>query len=797
MNTNRFFVRLNSIVAILALMFYLSGIAMAQSPQGQKPADKTPPPEWDTFGDDGTPTFEDMPTPTFQPRPLGPAKQDDKEKETKEKKGKKEKGDGVVQIQSALPDLKFGSVVVTPDGDVAGGSGVTGQAATITVTILNGGSGTAGAFRLDVWKHLPSPPNFGSIGDFSQTFSGLAGNTSLTVSYSFTMANSYGTYFPRSTVDSGSSVVETSEANNTNTGSYTVIEMATVVPPTLSTVVGSTVVFRGVAKPYGKKWPVGQPTALITVPGVGTVAVPNTGTATLAGVGTFGPLVNNLIGDASLTCALEPQFVGTATLTFICGTSTASGELRSVCVGSITPTDANVSSGKSITFTVQTNPASVSWPSGFPTATLSSSSAGTLSVDTKGIGVASVTLYTHGTFTGYATVTFQSGSCSASAMAVISKLEIEIANTVSENDDFIVLKNSSFQSVATTLIVPTGHENVVTAKVRLVGPSGHSTTVTFATNSYATVAPNSLFMTVGNDYSLTITGVVHTPSENSAEVIGFVGSITYEREDFTVYEFDQDKELWWFGGEDPELDHYPVQSTLIVRGLGAVGEFQWEITAGVSVADLVNDSQGTSSLTVNGDPTVQLKSKDGSAGAAVVTPDIAIDFRRNGILIAQLQANAFKPDRLIPNQTNHGAAGNGYVTTISYLIVDQFNRLPIQGGLVANEDIDGNGQPSNAQQVSAAATSVYKQPQKPCNEDWPWGQETDLPVFGFILIDSIGRAGTPPHNCPVPQNPPNPVGNELVDHSPQGAIYVGSRVPGKGVKVRDVTWRVFQDHGSH
>jgi hypothetical protein len=133
--TNRLFVCLNSAVVIVAAMLYLSGVAMAQSPKERKPADKTPPPQQDTFSDDGTPTFEDTPSPTFQPQPI-PAKHDDKEKEQKEKKEKKDKDDGVVAIQTALPDLKYISMVVTPAGDVAGGSGVTGQAATLTITII-------------------------------------------------------------------------------------------------------------------------------------------------------------------------------------------------------------------------------------------------------------------------------------------------------------------------------------------------------------------------------------------------------------------------------------------------------------------------------------------------------------------------------------------------------------------------------------------------------------------------------------------------------------------------------------
>jgi hypothetical protein len=411
MNENCLTVRLYSFVAILAAMIYLSGIAMAQPPKKDNKHDGNKPvPEHDTFDNDGSDTFENSPTPTFTPEPPRPEK--------KENKGKKDKGDdgGVMMMQTALPDLKFSSVVVTPVGDVAGGSGVTGQAATITVTISNGGSGSAGEFRLDVWKHLPSPPNFGSIGDFSQTFPSLAGNTSMSVSYSFTMANSYGTYFPRSTVDSLNQVTETSEVNNTNTGSCTVIEMATVVPPTINTVSGASVVFRGVAKPYGKKWPVNQPSAVITVPGVGSVTVPHNGTATLAGVGTFGPIVKNLIGDASLTCELAPDFVGAvATITFVCGTSTASGELRSVGLNPVVPSVAAIGRGTTIALSVTTNPQNSNWPTGQPTVSLTPSNAGTLGTLVKQTGTATVTFFAHPDFVGQATVTFQCGSESSSA----------------------------------------------------------------------------------------------------------------------------------------------------------------------------------------------------------------------------------------------------------------------------------------------------------------------------------------------------------------------------------------------
>jgi hypothetical protein len=309
MKTARILCPLYSVVAILAVLFYLTGVAMAQSPKERSPADKPPVPELDSFGNDGTPTFEDTPTPTFQPQPPRQGNQD-KGIEGKDKKDKK--GNDVVTIQSSLPDLKYGGMTITPVGGSAGDSGIPGQPATLTITIVNGGTADAGEFRLDTWIHLPSPPNFGSVGDFSQTFPSLAAGASVTTSYSFTFPGSYGTYFPRSTVDSGSTVTEANEVNNRNTGSYTLIEMATVVPPSTFTTGGTPVIMRGVAKPYGKKWPVGCPTA----------------TFTPAGAGAISDVVTNMQGDASITFTPAAGFAGIVTITFECGTSSSSGTIN-------------------------------------------------------------------------------------------------------------------------------------------------------------------------------------------------------------------------------------------------------------------------------------------------------------------------------------------------------------------------------------------------------------------------------------------------------------------------------------
>jgi hypothetical protein len=292
--------------------------------------------------------------------------------------------------------------------------------------------------------------------------------------------------------------------------------------------------------------------------------------------------------------------------------------------------------------------------------------------------------------------------------------------------------------------------------------------------------------------------VLHTPAENEAEILGSIGSIEYSRQDFTVYEFDQNKDLWWFEGEDPESDYQPVRAILTVKGLGSSGDFQWEITQGDSIVEFMDGEQGTSSFLVNGDPTAQLRSKGASAEAPELAPDVTVEFTRNGQVIAIVLGNVFTPSRMIPLQIVPVAFGNGHRTTITYTVVNQFGGLVFPGTLPSNEDIDGNGQPSTAQQVSDAAESVWTVAnQKDCNENWGWGAESSLHYGEGVLTDVIQRSGTPPLTCPEPQNPQDPLGNQEVDRSPQGAIYIGSSVPGRGKKVRDVKWHIFRDHAEH
>jgi hypothetical protein len=324
MKTNRLVVRLYSVVAILAVLIYLSGVAMADpTNKNRKHDDFDAVPDYDSFSESGSDTFSETPTPTFTPEPPRPQKKEDDGKPPKEKKDKDKKGDDdeVWLLNSGTINLKVIGMTVTPSGSSAGDSGLPGQAATLTIVVRNLGNATAENFPLDVWFSRPTAPAFGTSGDVTTSITSLPGGASITQTFSFTFGNTSGASLAWSIVNTTNVVTETSTIDNRAWVQHVVIEMATVVPPTINAASGATVVFRGVAKPYGKKWPLEQPSALITVPGSGTVIVPHNGIATLAGVGTFGPIVKNLIGDASLTCALLPEFQGGIMVSFLCGDS--------------------------------------------------------------------------------------------------------------------------------------------------------------------------------------------------------------------------------------------------------------------------------------------------------------------------------------------------------------------------------------------------------------------------------------------------------------------------------------------
>ena len=108
------------------------------------------------------------------------------------------------------------------------------------------------------------------------------------------------------------------------------------------------------------------------------------------------------------------------------------------------------------------------------------------------------------------------------AQVTIVKVEIDIAETAAEEDDFVPVGDTQ----------PT--------KARLLGPEDFSITVTFDIDpaDRATILPTSATMKVGTDVDLSITGTQASSSKNDTEVVATVDTLQCGKEDFTVYDIE-------------------------------------------------------------------------------------------------------------------------------------------------------------------------------------------------------------------------------------------------------------------
>jgi hypothetical protein len=117
-----------------------------------------------------------------------------------------------------LPDLTVTALSVTP------ASGPVGTAATLTVTVKNGGKADATNFRLDVWHNRWSSATCGLTGDANVNIPLLAKGASATFNFPVLFSGAPGTRKAIAFVDSQCAVSETSETNNQKSFSYTVSE---------------------------------------------------------------------------------------------------------------------------------------------------------------------------------------------------------------------------------------------------------------------------------------------------------------------------------------------------------------------------------------------------------------------------------------------------------------------------------------------------------------------------------------------------------------------------------------------
>lgn len=107
----------------------------------------------------------------------------------------------------ALPDLDITSFTFP--------SGYAGDTGTASVTVKNIGYKTASNFIVKIVDGVTSS-------SYTQTVSSLAAGASTTLNYTITEPTTTGTFTATATADSGNTVVEMNESNNTATSSYTV-----------------------------------------------------------------------------------------------------------------------------------------------------------------------------------------------------------------------------------------------------------------------------------------------------------------------------------------------------------------------------------------------------------------------------------------------------------------------------------------------------------------------------------------------------------------------------------------------
>jgi hypothetical protein len=233
-------------------------------------------------------------------------------------------------------------------------------------------------------------------------------------------------------------------------------------------------------------------------------------------------------------------------------------------------------------------------------------------------------------------------------------------------------------------------------------------------------------------------------------------------------------DLWWFGGETPQ--NYATQITIWDDMLTPDGTFTWTITSGAGIVQFAN---GSSTYTAVNDNRATLVSIGASAAAESLTLDVTIHLTYNGFDFGTAHMAVATPDHLVHLKDEDFIDLIGkYSSLIHYQIVDQFNRQ-----LPKNVEVN--------EQWTTGAVSDF------AGENWPRGNPNGAMVNPADFSDQIsGVAQQGVTFTPAPQEPQNPLGNVKVDHWGQ-AFYVGSKTPGKGVKVQTDTLQRYQDHGRH
>lgn len=226
------------------------------------------------------------------------------------------------------------------------------------------------------------------------------------------------------------------------------------------------------------------------------------------------------------------------------------------------------------------------------------------------------------------------------------------------------------------------------------------------------------------------------------------------------------REMWFFDGATPPS--YPVSATLRTNLRG--GTFAWSTSSQLSL-----------SSPTDARPTVTSSAPSASLRDAWIrvrhTP------RGGTTQAASYRLTVRAPQSLTPTGNVSSAIPRGWQTLVGYSIQDQFGTT-LPNAVEVNElwddkpaigDFAGTNWPSFP-------------PSTPSGE----GHAPVSPA-GWNDVMNISD-GIPPVRVPTPGAPGT--GGPLVMHF-RGHWQVGSPTIGGGRRVRDLTWRFFQDHGDH
>lgn len=248
-----------------------------------------------------------------------------------------------------------------------------------------------------------------------------------------------------------------------------------------------------------------------------------------------------------------------------------------------------------------------------------------------------------------------------------------------------------------------------------------------------------------------------------------VPTITLPPTKSTVFQINQNADLWFFNGQSP--DNYAT--SIVLNSVGPTeGQFTWTIKNGS--ATLENNGQ---TITQNNIPAVGVN----SGGASSALNDIAIEFKYNNQNVGTYQLTSFAPTSVrqegpIVHSAIDTLVRTGFSSVGTFSIRDQFG-TEIPRAMPINEVLE-----------SASRVNDYS------GTNWPNGEEFGATVLRFNDTWSFSELfPLLPGTTPPPMVPQSPLTSTKIFHLPQRYL-AGNTSIGVGRQIELHTLQFYIDH---